>query len=231
VSSREAQKEEARRQRIAAEQEAKRGAARKQRLQTAGIVAALAVIAAVCIVLIANKGGSSSSGSGAPAGSATLAPLGGEATGQTVDGIQCQAAEQVLFHIHAHLAVFVDGSQRAIPAGIGIPAPRVTEQTSTGPFIAGGRCYYWLHSHTADGVIHIESPVKRTYTLGNYFDLWKQPLSANQVGPAKGPVTAYRDGKRYTGDPRTIPLAAHTLIQLDVGKDVGPQGFSFPSGL
>jgi hypothetical protein len=30
-------------------------------------------------------------------------------------------------------------------------------------------------------------------------------------------VTAYVNGKRHTGDPRTIPLLAHGVIQLDVG--------------
>ncbi|MHB8594858.1 MAG: hypothetical protein ACYDB3_11110, partial [Acidimicrobiales bacterium] len=43
------------------------------------------------------------------------------AAGQAVDGIECQTNEQTLFHIHAHLTIFVDGSPRQIPAGIGIP--------------------------------------------------------------------------------------------------------------
>ena len=29
----------------------------------------------------------------------------------------------------------------------------------------------WLHTHAADGIVHIESPVDRTYTLGNFFDV------------------------------------------------------------
>ena len=144
-----------------------------------------------------------------------LAPPGAAGQGQPVDGLTCGATESLFFHIHAHLAVFVNGQPKTIPATIGF--------SST--------CLYWLHSHTPDGVIHIESPVQRTFTLGNYFDVWGQPLSPTQVGPATGTVTAYLNGQRYSGNPRDMPLDAHNLVQLDVGTDVAPQGFSFPAGL
>ena len=38
-----------------------------------------------------------------------------------VDGIQCKPSEQLVYHIHAHLAVFNNGRQYAVPGGIGIP--------------------------------------------------------------------------------------------------------------
>jgi hypothetical protein len=41
---------------------------------------------------------------------------------------------------------------------------------------------------------------------------WKQPLSASEVGPAKGRVTAYVNDERYTGAPGSIPLKAHERI-------------------
>ena len=161
-----------------------------------------------------------------------LASTDGQALGQPVDGISCDTSEQVVYHIHAHLAVYTNGKARIIPEGIGIVPPTQVVQTSAGPFVAAGKCFYWLHSHTADGIIHVESPSQRVYTLGNYFDIWNQPLSATQVGPAQGPVTAYVDGQPFTGDPRSIPLDAHTLIQLDVGSaSPGPQPFTFPAGL
>jgi hypothetical protein len=31
--------------------------------------------------------------------------------------------------------------------------------------VAGGSCFMWLHTHAADGIVHIESPVTRTFTL------------------------------------------------------------------
>jgi hypothetical protein len=173
-------------------------------------------------------------GSGQPSTAPTfplLASTDAAPGGTTIDGIECNSSEQVLFHIHAHLAVFVNGAQRTVPQGIGIAPPRQEEQTDSGPAVVGGSCFYWLHTHTADGIIHIESPVQRTFTLGNFFDIWGQPLSSSQVGPAHGAVTAYLNGQRFTGDPRSIPLTAHAVIQLNVGGDVAPQGFDFPSGL
>jgi hypothetical protein len=188
---------------------------------TAGAIVALLILAALFVV---NQ---------LPSNSPTLlAGTGGQAQGQAVDGISCDTAEQVVYHIHAHLAVDTNGRPRIIPEGIGIVPPTQIVQTSVGPFVVAGKCFYWLHSHTPDGIIHVESPSQRVYTLGNYFDIWNQPLSATQVGPAHGTVTAYVGGQRFTGDPRSIPLNAHTLIQLDVGNtSPGPLPFTFPAGL
>ncbi|HET9014183.1 MAG TPA: hypothetical protein VFN57_01210 [Thermomicrobiaceae bacterium] len=146
-----------------------------------------------------------------------LTSLGSAATGSTVDGIQCDSTEQVLFHIHAHLTIFVNGQQRQIPYGIGIPNVQA-QQTPQGPFAASGSCFYWLHTHADDGIIHIESPVQKTFTLGDFFAIWGQPLSTSQVGPAKGPVVALYNGKQYLGNPQDIPLTNHANIQLEVGK-------------
>ncbi len=149
-------------------------------------------------------------------------------TGATVDGIQCNTSEQTIFHVHTHLTIFVDGHPRQIPYGIGIAPPRQVSQTSRGPFVEAGTCFYWLHTHAADGIIHIESPIHRTYTLGNFFDIWRQPLGPDQVGPVKGKVTAFYDGKVYKGNPRDMPLGSHTQIQLDVGTPlIAPEKVSF----
>jgi len=151
-----------------------------------------------------------------------LAPAGSPSPGQTVDGIQCGTGEQLAFHIHSRLTIFVNGRPRTVPYGVGMADPQ--RQPGLGiPFVAGGACFSWLHTHAADGIIHIESPVHRTFTLGNFFDIWGQPLSRTQVGPAKGQVTALYNGQVWTGDPRDIPLNAHSQIQLEVGKPlVGP---------
>jgi hypothetical protein len=162
---------------------------------------------------------------------ATLASPAASVTGQDVDGIGCQTSEQTLFHIHAHLTIFVNGTARQVPAAIGIPGAQA-QPTAAGPFIEDGTCFYWLHTHAADGIIHIESPVHRTYTLGNFFDEWGQPLSAGRVGPASGHVVALYNGQVFKGDPRSIPLTAHAQIQLEVGTPlVAPEQISFPNGL
>jgi hypothetical protein len=233
---------------------------RRQRWLVAVGAVALVAAAAVGITLAVTPGGSSAPGGGSPrlnlvslgtlgalrsapspgpAGPESVPipnapPLTGTATkaqGQRVDGIGCQTNEQVLFHIHAHLTIFVNGSPRQVPAGIGIPGARA-QSTPQGPFIASGNCFYWLHTHAADGIIHTESPVQRTYTLGDFFDEWGQPLGPGQAGPAKGHVTAIYNGKLYQGNPRDIPLTRHAQIQLDVGTPlVAPESITWPSGL
>jgi hypothetical protein len=148
-----------------------------------------------------------------------------------IDGIQCLGSEQTLFHIHAHLTLFLGGAARQIPGGIGIIDPQI-QSNQAGPFVAGGRCFYWLHTHAADGLIHIESPVQRTFTLGDFFDVWGQPFTADRVGPASGKVTAIVNGKLYHGDPRNIRIDSFAQIQLEVGTPlVAPTTISFPAGL
>ena len=189
--------------------------ARQTRLRILAAVAGLAAAAVVVLAVVAFTGGQTSQ------------QVRGMATGATVDGIKCQTSEQVAYHIHAHLAIYASGDPQAVPAGIGIPGP---QQVIDG-FVAGGKCLYWLHTHDATGVVHIESPVRRVYTLGQFFDVWGRPLSDTQVGRATGHVTAFVNGKRFAGDPRSIKLTPHAVIQLDVGKIVSPQPFTFPAGL
>ena len=152
-----------------------------------------------------------------------LAPASSSAPGVTVDGIHCARLEQLAYHIHAHLQVYVDGQPRSIPAGIGMVG-RVAEQTPAGPFYGATVCYYWLHTHASDGVIHIESPTPRLYTLGEFFDEWGQPLGSDQVASAKGTVTTFVNGRVWSKTPRDIPLLPHEVIQLDVGSPRVPFG-------
>jgi hypothetical protein len=154
-----------------------------------------------------------------------LATLINAATGQTVDGVSCQAGEQTVVHVHTHLTIFVNGKQQVIPYGIGIPGFQAVDIAGQ-PFVETGSCFYWLHVHAEDGIIHIESPSTTTsYKLGQFFDEWGQPLSSSQVGPATGKVTVFftSPGKQpmlYTGNPGDIPLGDHYQIQLDVGTPI-----------
>lgn len=171
-----------------------------------------------------------------PARPSLLAPTGDAAARHPVDGIPCQGSEQVLFHIHAHLAVLVRGQQRYIPYGIGIGPPLQLEANggfTGGPFVTGGSCFSWLHTHDDSGIIHIESPVHRTYTLGDFFDVWGQPLGPTRVGGATGQVTIFVNGRQLAAgtDPRAVALVSHELIGLDVGSPApAPPPFRFPAG-
>jgi hypothetical protein len=189
---------------------------------------AVAVVVLVVGVIVTGGGhGAKSSGGSGPEGipvpnAAPLASVTTAGAGQPVDGIRCDRAEQVAYHIHADLAIFVNGVQRQVPAGIGVGPPRQTAGSGRDAFVDGGSCLYWLHTHAGDGVIHVESPSEQVYTLGQFFDIWGQPLSASQVGPAAGQVTTFVNGTVVTGNPATLPLHPHDVIQLDVGTPVAP---------
>jgi hypothetical protein len=86
--------------------------ARRNRLRALGGAAALAAIALVVLAVIAFTGGRTT------AQGVHRAP-----TGATVDGIACQAGEQVAYHIHSHLTIYASGARQVVPAGIGIPGP------------------------------------------------------------------------------------------------------------
>jgi hypothetical protein len=160
-----------------------------------------------------------------------LANTAHDANGRTVDGISSAASEQLAFHIHSHLQIYVDGKQKLVPYGVGIVPPLALQTSDGSSFAEGGKAIYWLHTHDETGVVHIESPIKRTFTLGNFFDIWGQKLTSGQVGPDKGTVTAFVNGKKVAGGPAKIQLGVHKVIQLDVGKVVSPKPFTFPSGL
>jgi hypothetical protein len=160
-----------------------------------------------------------------------LAPAASKATlTKSVDGIKCQQNERLISHEHAHLTLFVNGKPRVIPAGVGIWPPLTAQNYRNGQFgVTAANCLSWLNTRYPDGLIHIETPVKRAFALGEFFDLWGQPLSRSRVGPAHGAVTAIVNGSVWTGDPRRIPLRRHSQVQLEVGKPlVAPESIDFP---
>jgi hypothetical protein len=161
-----------------------------------------------------------------------LAPASTTASGGTIDGISChsEAKEVVKFHIHAHVVIYVNGQQRRLPAGIGITKPMLVQRSSAGTFLDVGLydCLYWIHTHVNDGIVHIEAPAHGVFTLGQFFDIWRQPLGPQRAGPASGPVVVFENGKLLTGNPRDTILRAHSDIQIDVGNPVVPfQPFTY----
>jgi hypothetical protein len=134
-------------------------------------------------------------------------PQGGPPTGQQIAGISCDEMEGQRVHIHQHVAIFDHGKPVGVPDNVGRPLVR--------------QCLYWLHTHTTDGVIHVESPNTRTFTLGDFFTIWGQPLTTTQAASAKADkgqkLKVWVDGKSYAGDPSKIPLAPHTDIVIEAG--------------
>jgi hypothetical protein len=133
--------------------------------------------------------------------------------GQPVHGIRCDPAEGTAFHIHQHLAIYDRGKPVGIPSDVG--RPLLTP------------CFYWLHTHTPDGIIHVESPTFRSFTLGDFFDVWGEPLSKTRVSsasvvPGKSSMRIWVDGMPWHDSPRTIPLVQHADITIEVGPPWRP---------
>lgn len=110
------------------------------------------IIAAILIVIVIGAGwiylpGMFQSNAGNPScASFPFAPIGNQ-----------DLAE----HYHARLLIYVNGQQVNLPVNLG--------EGDSGP------CTQPLHVHaTSPGtdVIHIESPQKRSYTLGDFFKVW-----------------------------------------------------------
>ncbi|MGC9219868.1 MAG: hypothetical protein ACP5H2_00785 [Solirubrobacteraceae bacterium] len=139
--------------------------------------------------------------------------------GPVVDGIQCQPMAQHAYTAYAHLQVYVNGHPRTLPGGIGLvnEVPRLTAQ---GFVYRASTCMYWLHTRADDGVIQIQSPVPRRFTLGDLFRIWNQPLTRNRIADARGHLTVTLNGKHWNAPPGGVPLREHAVIQIDVGTPV-----------
>src|SRR5207248_7371258 len=63
---------------------------------------------------------------------------------------------RLAMHIHALVHIFVDGQAVTIPANVG----------------NFGTSAYPLHTHDDTGLIHMESPIVRSFALQDFFAIW-----------------------------------------------------------
>lgn len=202
---------------------ARERARRMQQYRRLGIIGGTVVVLGLLTWVVANA---AISGSAKPRTTSLAA-----ATGQTVDNISCTTGEQLAVHYHADVQIYVNGVLKALPGGIGIVLPDGTDSphlTSNG----ATSCIYSLHSHDATGIVHIESPDNRAYTLGNLFDLWGQHLSTTQFmtypvnATHKLKIVVYDAAgakKIVTGDPSKVVISAHEtlVIQYNSAAELG----------
>jgi hypothetical protein len=128
--------------------------------------------------------------------------------GLPIDGIHCDRMEGTVEHIHANLQLFDRAKPVTVPASIGIPQ--------------GAGCLYWIHTHADDGFIHIESPVRQPFTLGQFFDVWGPDLSWTQAASLQAPhgkrLSIWVNGEPWRGqNPRAIVLRDHETIVVQNG--------------
>lgn len=125
----------------------------------------------------------------------------------TISGVECNRNEFNNYHVHSHLDVFVNGQEQEVPANIGI--------------LSSASCLYWLHTHSGgDGVIHVEAPQTREFTLGQFLDIWEQTHdSAGLFDSVSGMnVTAFVDGDQFEGNYRNVQLESLKEIALVYGE-------------
>lgn len=122
-------------------------------------------------------------------------------------GLPALAEEGTVMHIHEHLDIFVHGKQVPVPADIG-----VSERER---FISP------IHTHDEKAIIHVESPTKETFTLGQFFDIWgvqfKENCIADSCADATSTLRVYSNGKEVAGDPRTLVLEPRQEIVVTFG--------------
>lgn len=134
----------------------------------------------------------------------------------SVEGIECSPMEYATFHIHARLEIYANGEQIAVPSNVGV--------------FSG--CLYWLHTHSGDGLIHIEAPTKRDFTLGQFFDIWNKTYGDPLKGLDVSALNITVNGKQYAGDYRDLVFASHQNILMQFGEPyVEQEEYIFPPGL
>ena len=145
-----------------------------------------------------------------------------------ISGISCDSAEQNGYHIHVHFKIYINGKELTIPTGIGIP----TDNT----------CLYWMHTHTDDGIIHIEAPQKlHNLALDDFMTLWQQGFATlnfpQEMMQASG-WQIFVNGKPFNGVVKSpllteVTLQPHDAITMEYGSPNPPPDlfYAFPAGL
>ena len=128
-----------------------------------------------------------------------------------IGGIQCDKIEHLVFHNHTKLVVKIQNKTQTIPGGLGI---------------LPNNCIFWLHTHDESGIIHIESPLKQTYTLGQFLAIWKAFDSSSFVNnlsavSSNNTINIFNNGTAVDVDPssidfNTIPLKDKSMITVDI---------------
>ncbi|MBI4087425.1 MAG: hypothetical protein HY434_01175 [Candidatus Liptonbacteria bacterium] len=95
-----------------------------------------------------------------------LTSTGGGSSKSTRDvALSCTLDMYTKFHIHPHVRIIVNGTEQKVPANVGVTFG----------------CMHPLHTHDDTGTIHVESPEKRDFTLGDFFAVLNKPFSREQV--------------------------------------------------
>ncbi len=69
------------------------------------------------------------------------------------------------FHIHPEISIIIDGVEQEIPPNIGVKQNSMTA----------------IHTHEGGGLIHVEAPIKKDFTIGDFFAVWGKTFTRDQI--------------------------------------------------
>jgi hypothetical protein len=131
--------------------------------------------------------------------------------GSAIGTFTCNINPPDTYNVHAHVSILVNNELQAIPRYVGA-AP--TGQT---------HCFYPIHTDFTSGRVHVISAASGTFTLGQFFQIWGQPLTSTNVAGVTGlPVEVYitdngTSTKVEEADWSTIELKDKRLITIELG--------------
>jgi hypothetical protein len=131
--------------------------------------------------------------------------------GRPVAGLGCRSGGR---HFAVHLELFAHRRVVVVPRGIGV---------------ARSGCRYPLSTSVPTGVVDVARD--RRYTLGDLFRVWGRRLTGSRLVSFRGPVAVFVGGRRFRGDPNTVPLTKHAEIVVELGRYLPPHlTYVFPKG-
>jgi hypothetical protein len=137
-------------------------------------------------------------------------------------GLEALSAEGTVLHIHQHLDILINNQTIVVPADIGIASTFISP----------------IHTHDTSGILHVESPVQKDFTLGQFFTEWGIKFDNNCIATfcadSNNKLIVGVNGSAIT-DPKNYVLKSHDEIEVWYG----PQGdnptlipsYSFTNGL
>lgn len=130
--------------------------------------------------------------------------------------------------MHTQLTIILNGENSSLPfapkdpAVLAIPGDVGAVKNADG----SPKCTYALQTFGNTGVIHVKAPAPGTFTLGQFFDLWGQPLTSTNVAGLVGlPIVVYlseSDGTTaiVADHWQDIELKPHRIITIQVGSPI-----------
>lgn len=79
--------------------------------------------------------------------------------------LTCTTDMATEFHIHPELMIVINGKEELVPQNLGV----------------GSTCMTAIHTHGEKNVLHVEAPVQKDFTLGDFFAVWKKDFSKTKL--------------------------------------------------